>query len=586
MLLRVRSPDAVIRVDVGASPGPEEVFRKIAESIKIPVGQFVLTLDPGYSQVISPVGAPLNLRHGDMVYVKYLKKDDAATSSQSATAAPPYDPLDALMEKQKGLIPRSKNANFCRHGDSGMCDYCMPLEPYDATYLETNKIKHMSYHAYLRQVTTLSKTGNPNSSNFIPPLDEPSFKVLVPCPSKTHNPFPLGICTKCQPSSITLQTQPFRMVDHVEFESAATVENFIHFWRQTGYQRFGLMFGRFEQYAEVPLGIKAVVSAIYEPPQDCAPDIIQLQLPDTMEEQAFKAARAVGLELVGVIYTDLIDDGTGTGNVICKRHQNSYFFSSAECIFSAQMQDKFPHRTRYSGTSRFGSRLVTCVISGNLESQIDISCYQVSNVGVALARDEIIEASTDPSLLRVRSSTEEHYVPEVFYKYKNEYGLMVQEAAKPTFPVEYLLVTLSHGFPQEPKPLFAAGASFPVEHRGGMDIQNMAAVKRCLSGANIGDALSDFHLLLYLRSVGILEETDLDFMSNIVRFKKDSDVVELMYSPGWQTLQAILSETDAMETTSSSGGPSAKHSAPWTCRHCTYVNLGGESCDVCGLPNE
>ncbi|KAI8850260.1 NPL4 family-domain-containing protein [Chytridium lagenaria] len=516
-----------------------------------------------------------------MVYVKHLTADEPQpTQGTSSSAVAPLDSLDAIMEKQKGLIKRSKNPQFCRHGDSGMCDYCMPLEPYDAQYLETNKIKHLSYHSYLKQVTTAAKTVTPGNANFIPPLDEPFFKVLVPCPSRTHNPFPLGICTKCQPSSITLQTQNFRLVDHVEFESAEIVESFINFWRQTGYQRFGLLFGRYEQYTEVPLGIKVVVCAVYEPPQDCSSDMIQLTLPDPNEEHAMKTARSLGLDLVGMIYTDLIDDGKGAGTVVCKRHQNSYFLSSAECIFSSQMQDFFPHRTRYSATSKFGSRFVTCVVSGNAESQIDVSCYQVSNVGVALARDGIIEASTEPSLLRVRASTEEHYVPEVFYKYKNEYGLMVQEAAKPTFPVEYLLVTLSHGFPQVPKPLFKSGATFPIENRGGIEMQNMPALKRCLEGGNVSTSLSNFHLLLYLRNLGILEESDLEFTSRVAMTGSDADLVALIHRPGWQTLQAILSETDA------TGPSSSRNNAPWTCRHCTYVNLGGESCEVCGLPNE
>lgn len=85
---------------------------------------------------------------------------------------------------------------------------------------------------------------------------------------------------------------------------------------------------------------------------------------------------------------------------------------------------------------------MTCVLTGNEDGEIDISCFQISNVGVAMARDGILEASVDPSLMRVVKSSPSRYVPEVFYKYKNAYGLMVQEAAKPTFPVEYLIVTV------------------------------------------------------------------------------------------------------------------------------------------------
>ncbi len=67
------------------------------------------------------------------------------------------------------------------------------------------------------------------------------------------------------------------MVDHVEFETAAIVDQFISFWRQTGLQRFGWLYGRYERYDVVPLGIKAVVSAIYEPPQANAVDGVELQ---------------------------------------------------------------------------------------------------------------------------------------------------------------------------------------------------------------------------------------------------------------------------------------------------------------------
>ncbi len=61
---------------------------------------------------------------------------------------------------------------------------------------------------------------------------------------------------------------------------------------------------------------------------------------------------------------------------------------------------------------------------------------------MTMVHDGILEASVDPALMRVKASTSESYVPEVFYKYKNEYGREVQGIAKPTFPVEYLLVTV------------------------------------------------------------------------------------------------------------------------------------------------
>lgn len=79
---------------------------------------------------------------------------------------------------------------------------------------------------------------------------------------------------------------------------------------------------------------------------------------------------------------------------------------------------------------------------GNSDGDVSLSAYQVSVVGMAMIRDEIVDATTDPSLMRVRDSTSQKYVPDVFYKYKNEYQVLVQEKAQPTFPVDYLLVSV------------------------------------------------------------------------------------------------------------------------------------------------
>lgn len=492
------------------------------------------------------------------------------------------DAVDVFWETQEGKIPRKKDAKFCRHGDKAMCDYCMPLEPYDAQYQAEHNIKHLSFHAYLRKRDIAT---NKPSRSYIPPLEEEDYNVKVPCPSEQHPDWPAGICTKCQPSAITLQRQPYRMVDHVEFAHPQLIENLLNFWRSTGLQRFGFLVGRYEPYDKVPMGIKAVVEAIVEPPQEGDADGLTLGVPWEDAGRIERLARRCGnMSIVGMIYTDLtpldptLTDPEAAGKVMCKRHKDSFFLSGCEAMFSAALQKNNPNPSRFSASGKYNSKFVTCVISGTEEGAIDVSAYQISEQGMAMVSADMIEASVNPNIIRVRQSEGKRYVPEVFYRYTNEYKIDVKESAKPTFPVEYLLVTATNGFPNEPTPVFLS-SNFPIENRPGLHDQNLgralASLNAVLSGHElypIGYAamandvkgkgkrdidpetervreklvgvLSDWHLICFLDTCGIMDANDMQALCKVaVSHDATADLDELLQRTGWQTLSAIAKES-------------------------------------------
>ncbi|RLV96254.1 Nuclear protein localization protein 4 [Spathaspora sp. JA1] len=562
VILRFRSKDGMFRINTSIDSDFISVIEQLVTKLSSVVNPQTLFLSSSPSQKGELASAycgktiqELGLKNGDMLFVSYESAINApttttvpittsATATVNVTTAGPTKvselPVDIALDKQEGLISRP-HSSMCRHGARGMCEYCAPLPPWDETYRSDHAIKHISFHAYLKQQIAKHKN---NGGSYIAPLDEPDYKIDLHC-QQGHQPYPKGICSKCQPSPITLQLQKFRMVDHVEFADSSILNEFINGWRSTGVQRFGYLYGRYEPFDKVPLGIKAVVESIYEPPQVGEIDGVTLLDWDN-EQQVDLIAEKLGLSKVGFTFTDLTDSGNKDGTVLCKRHKDSYFLTNLECIMAARFQHKYPNVSKYSSKGKFSSKFVSCVISGGLLGEIEPRSYQVSIGAEALVEADIITGCTQPSMVYVNENNSTRYVPDIQYSKINEYGLEVKSNAKPTFPVDFLLVSLTDSFPVTPTPMFSSEYHYTIENREFMgDVQDLSTVYKYLNDSDYEsrkNKLSNFHFLCHLTRLNILGQEEIETIFKFIVDKNEVDYIRLVESPGWMSLITILEE--------------------------------------------
>ncbi|XP_035743841.1 nuclear protein localization protein 4 homolog isoform X2 [Vespa mandarinia] len=664
--LRVQSSEGTKRVDVYLSDIVFTLFEKVFNAFNLNSFTFGLYKQRNHQDEIistrSKTLSEIGLSHGDMLYLvpfngaqlwntpsasnnshnSFGGQTDAGNNTNrvvqssnvigSLRSLPnvPEDDIDEQLWKLDGKIQRKRDEKLCRHGVNGCCVHCSPLEPFDELYMKEQNIKHLSFHSYLRKLTAGVDRGK-----FIQ-LDDICCRVKTGC--KDHPPWPRGICSKCQPSSITLNRQTYRHIDNVMFENASLVERFLNYWRSTGHQRIGYLYGRYEIHTDVPLGIRAVVAAIYEPPQESTKDSIKL-LPDEKETLVDELARSLNLKRIGWIFTDLIADDVKKGTVKHVRNIESHFLSAQECIMAGYFQNQFLNPCRFSPSGYFGSKFVTVCVTGDDKNQVHMEGYQVSNQCSALVRDACLVPTKDaPELGYVIESTDKQYVPDVFYKEKDSYGNEVPRLARP-LPVEYLLVDVPASTPLTPQFTFYANddiTPFLIENRlidgQVQEFRSLCAYMQQFNSDQFLEAISDFHLLLFITTMDMLPMKDhMVPLLEAVRNKDKQMAMEWARSEHWATVEQLISATAAStsqvtQLPFNSGmisRPSSSSSLPatpaavaataggtataastsvavgteaaaanssadqelWTCPHCTFINSAEFSiCEMCSLP--
>lgn len=266
----------------------------------------------------------------------------------------------------------------------------------------------MSFHTYLRRLKSGADRGK-----FVQ-LSTIDCSIKIGCTE--HMPWHKGICSACQPSAVTLSRQAFRHVDAVVFENRNIVENFLSYWRTTGHQRVGLMYGRYLQHKDVPLGIKAEVYSVYEPPQEGSKDHVKL-LEDDYKTTVDEIATEMGLQCLGWIFTDLVPEDAATGTVKHVRHTDTYFLSSHKVLTAASLQLRHPNLCALSPEGSYGSKFTTVIVTGDENKQVHMQGYQVSHQCEALVKADCIVPTLDcPQLAFIREFPLKQYVPDVFFK--------------------------------------------------------------------------------------------------------------------------------------------------------------------------
>uniref|UniRef100_U5EVM2 Nuclear protein localization protein 4 homolog n=1 Tax=Corethrella appendiculata TaxID=1370023 RepID=U5EVM2_9DIPT len=628
VVLRVQSADGTQRVNIRDSSSLRELYELVQKQFSLNDFGFALYKERNYkNELVSSRSQTIkgcSLKHGDMIYMKQLSEPSTSSGGSSSSSSlsnfatpststavastsknsyntsnnskqskeatlPSEDSVDIELYKIEGRIERKRDDKLCRHNSNSKCVHCSPLEPYDENYLKEQKIKHFSFHAFLRKLTSGVDRGK-----FVA-LEDLNCKIKTGC--RDHPPWPKGICSKCQPSAITLNRQTYRHLDNVMFENPGIVERFLNYWRCTGHQRIGYLYGQYEMHPDVPLGIRAHVAAIYEPPQESGRDFIRL-IDDEHENDVEEMAKLLGLRRVGWIFTDLISEDISAGTVKTTRGIKTHFLTAQECILAGNFQNKYPNRCKYASNGYFGSKFGTVCVTGDKTKQVHMEGYAVSAQCMALVRDNCLVPTKDaPELGYVRESTDKQYVPDVYYKEKDVYGNEVQRLARP-LPVEYLLVDVPTSTPLIPLYTFPARKDskdyFPVENRM-IDghIQDFQILSQYLGKSismNFLEAISDFHLLLYLFKMDMLPmKSEMTTLLEAVRNKDSKAANEWKNKEVWCTLEQLIlahsSDGGMMSNDVEFVPTDESEQADWTCSHCTFINSRElRTCEMCNLP--
>ncbi len=285
----------------------------------------------------------------------------------------------------------------CQHGIGGKCPNCV-----DKEFIQD--VKHKSFDRYLDEKKEKCKGIHEPSSkcnNCIPP-QELVFKIKPGCPN--HPPYPEGMCNKCMPPNAVLMRQPYRHVDYVSFMNQEEISLFVNTWMQSFCmkQRMGFLFGYYASDPNYIGGVRAVVEAIYEPPQ--LGDTVSVEpLQDSDRNTVDRIANSLSLECIGWIYTTI-----STEKEVC--------MTSSDIRKAARYQQEYQneHESGYKV-----SKFITVVCKSKDNNECELECYMVSDLCQALERDDVFDDPVSKKEMKVRKPRKKNeMIPSVYMESK------------------------------------------------------------------------------------------------------------------------------------------------------------------------
>lgn len=273
------------------------------------------------------------------------------------------------------------------------------------------------------------------------------------------------------PPPLTLDMQKYRHVDHLEYQGADELKQFVGYWQKHEMltQRVGFMYGYYIKDATYDDGIRAVLEAIYEPPQR-SEGARPLLLEDPLLETVDGVAAALGLERIGWIFTSLPRD---------------QLLTSYDLMQAAKFQNEFANTTHY--TRYWKSAFVTCHVAPDEDNKLT-NAYMASDQLCAMLRDGILAEPLGPERLRFREATKDEVMPAFLERGKDVKDFdpdFVCIRVNDSAPKRFRTKLKHHEFPRENRQASRSPADlgrFLKQHRAEPTYERY----------------SDFHLLIYI----------------------------------------------------------------------------------------